>query len=190
MTPTGQVPTGQVKSRREALGLALPLALALLLASAGAGCSKPKPPQLTPRSAKVTKLDLAGVDLRVEMEAFNPNGFDLAVRRVTGHVVIDGKYDLGTVAVDQPITLPAGARTNLDVPLSVKWNGAQTFAAIGAARRAVPYTVDGTATIGGERFNVDVPFTLKGEITEEQVVSAALRSLQNLPGLFPPPAPK
>jgi len=177
-----------VKSRRAALGLAL-AATGLLVVGPG-GCSRPKPPQLTPRSAKVTNVDLAGVDLKVDMDALNPNGFDLAVRRVAGHVVIDGKYDLGTVTVDQPITLPAGARTNLVVPLSVKWNAAQTFAAVAALKRAVPYAVDGTATVGSERFSAVVPFTMKGEITEEQIVNAALRSLQGLPGLFPPPTPK
>jgi LEA14-like dessication related protein len=162
------------------------LLFALLVASLGAsvaGCTKPKPPQLTPQQVAVTAVDVAGFDMRVTMDAFNPNSFAISVRSVVAHVVVDGTQDLGTVTASQPIALPPNAHTLVDVPMTVKWKGIGGLATIAQARKPVPYTVDGTATIGGESLNVDLPFKLQGQITPEQVQQAAKKSLQAIPGL-------
>jgi LEA14-like dessication related protein len=158
------------------------LSAAALVASFGA-CTKPQAPQLTPKEAKVTSVDITGFDMRVKMDAFNPNGFDLSVRSVVARVIVDGNQDLGTVTASQPINLPANAHTLIDVPMNVKWKGVGGLASIAAAKRPVPYTVDGTATVGGDRLNVDVPFKLQGTITAEQLQQAGLKSLQGIPGL-------
>jgi LEA14-like dessication related protein len=155
---------------------------AFALLATGA-CSKPQPPQLTPKEAKVTSVDLAGFEMRVKMEAFNPNGFELSVQSVVARVVVDGTHDLGTVTAPQPFSLPASARTVIDVPLVVKWKGAVNFASLATSKRPIPYTVDGTAKVGGSSLNVDVPFKLQGVITPEQLQQAGLKSLQAIPGL-------
>lgn len=157
----------------------LSLALSALL-----GCSKPAPPTLVPKEAKVVSVDLAGMDLRVTMDAHNPNGIDLAVRAVSARVLLDGTHDLGTVTMNRPITLPANARTSIEVPLSMRWKDATLLGVFAAAKRAVPYTVEGTATVGGERLNVDLPFKMQGTVTPEQLAAATLSSLK---GLVPPP---
>lgn len=162
------------------------LAGAALLGGGVPGCKKPEPPQLVPQSAKVMNVDLAGIDLRVTFDAYNPNSYDLSVRRVTGHVVLDGRFDLGTVTADQPISLPAQKRVLIEVPLVVRWNGASALGGLGAVKKAVPYEVDGTANVGGEKLNLDVPFKLRGEITQQQLLNATLKSLGNIPGLAPP----
>ena len=159
---------------------AISLAFALVPVFA---CSKPLPPQLTPKEAKVTAVDLTGFDMLVKMEAFNPNGFALSVRSVVAHVVVDGTHDLGTVTAAQPIELPANARTLVEVPINVKWAGAVNLANLAASKRPIPYTVDGTATVGGASLNVDVPFKLQGVLTPEQLRQAGLKSLQAIPGL-------
>lgn len=159
------------------------IALALGVGAFAPACSKPQPPQLTPKEAKITSIDVSGFDMRVKMDAFNPNGFDLSVRNVVAHVVVDGNQDLGTVTASQVINLPANAHTLIDVPMNVKWKGLGGLAQIAAAKRPVPYTVDGTANVGGERLNVDVPFKLQGTITSAELQAATLKSLQNIPGL-------
>jgi type II secretory pathway component PulM len=61
-----------------------------IIAGAGAataGCTTPQPPQLTPQSAAITSVDIAGFDMRVKMDAFNPNGVELSIQSVTAHVV-------------------------------------------------------------------------------------------------------
>lgn len=162
--------------RRASLSLVFALAAAI-------ACSKPLPPQLTPKEAKVTAIDPTGFDMRVKMEAYNPNGFALEVQSVTAHVIIDGTHDLGTVTASQPISLQANARTLIDVPLNVKWKGAVNLATIASTKKPIPYTVDGTATVGGASLNVDVPFKLEGVITPQQLQQAGLKSLQAIPAL-------
>ncbi len=146
-------------------------------------CSKPQPPQLTPQQARVTSVDMNGFDMTVKMDAFNPNAFELSVQSVSAHVLVDGNQDLGTVTTSKPIALAASGHTSIDVPMSVKWKSAAGFAALAASRRPVPYTIDGTATVGGSHLNVDVPFKLQGTLTPEQLQQAGLKSLQAIPGL-------
>jgi LEA14-like dessication related protein len=169
-------------------GSRLAAGFAVALIATAAACSKPQPPQLTPKEAKVTAVDISGFDMRVKMEAFNPNAVDLSVRSVVAHVVVDGNQDLGTVTSSTVVNLPANARTVIDVPMNVKWTNVGVVASLAAAKKPVGYTVDGTATVGGERLNVDIPFKVTGTITPEQLQQALVKSLKGLqiPGLTPP----
>jgi LEA14-like dessication related protein len=165
--------------------LALVLVVASLLALA---CSKPEPPSLVPKSATITAMSLGGMDLRLQLDAFNPNGFDLTAQRVTAKVTLDGKYDVGVVTANTALMLPGGKSTPLDVPIAVTWSDAAQLATLAAANRPIPYVVNGTAAIGGEKLNVDVPFRIDGVLTPEQLKRAVMKSLPMLPpGLLPAP---
>src|SRR5437899_11169179 len=98
--------------------------LLVLFASLALACAKPEPPKLVPKSATVTAASLGGIDMRLQMDAFNPNGFDLSAQRVTAKVTLDAKYDVGLVTANTAITLPAGKSTPLDVPIAVTWSDA------------------------------------------------------------------
>ena len=161
-------------------------AIALLLA----GCTKPAPPELTVKQVKVSRIDLTGVEIAVDVDAFNPNHVELSARRVTGQVLIDGRYDLGTVTVERPVILPAQAKTSISAPLSLSWQSVTTLGAIATSNRPVPFAVSGTVNIGGERLNIDVPFTAQGVLTPQEIAQAAARSLPaglpKIPGLTAP----
>jgi LEA14-like dessication related protein len=159
------------------------LALTAAAALATLSCSKPDPPVLTPKSAKLSGITPAGVTFDLSVEAFNPNSVELAAQSVTGKVVLDGKYDLGTATVAKPVALPAGARTTLDIPLSLRWNDVLALGQLAASNRAAPYAVDGTVTVGGARLNVDLPFHMTGTVTHEELVQLTTRSLPAIPGI-------
>ena len=164
-----------------------PLLLAgIVVALASGACSKPEPPTLQPKEARVNAVGVAGVDMLVRLEVTNPNGFTLSARSVTGKAKLDGKWDLGTMTLSKPFTLPAKQATTLDVPMSLPWSDVSTVGALAMATQPVPYVVEGTVTIGGETINVDLPYKLEGTITREQIVGAALKGLSTLPGLSPP----
>jgi LEA14-like dessication related protein len=156
---------------------------ALALTFLSLSCTKPDPPVLTPKSATVTAVTATGVGLSLSVEAYNPNGVDLSAQSVTGKVVLDGKYDLGTSTIAKPVNLPAGARTTLDIPLSVNWNDMSALATIATTNRPAPYTVDGTVTVGGGRLNVDLPFHMTGAISHEEILQATARSIPAIPGM-------
>ena len=54
------------------------------------------------------------------------------------------------------------------------------LAPLAASGKPVPYTFDGTAKMGSAKINFDVPFTVKGEITQAQAVQAGIRGLGGL----------
>ena len=157
-----------------------------LLAFALVGCAKPEPPVLTAKEATVVGVTAAGVDLRAQIEAFNPNKVDLSARSVTATLKLDGTYDIGTVTIERAIAIPAGARVMLDVPIAIKWSDLTPLVAVAAKNTDVPYQVVGTVNVGGERLNVDLPFKIDGVMTHDQIMKATLRSLPPFPMPFQP----
>lgn len=166
------------------LGLAL-LALFTLLAA----CSKPVPPQLAPKGVRVAAVSPAGLDVVITVTATNPNAFDLTAQSFAGKAKVAGKYDLGTVTVTKPVTLPSKQATDIDVPMTLPWTNLAAMAELAQARAPVPYTVDGTATIGGKSLNADVPFSISGTITPQQFQAAVLKNIPAIPGLTIPAHP-
>jgi LEA14-like dessication related protein len=121
------------------------------------------------------------MDLRLEVDAYNPNRIALSAQKVVGKVTLDGKDELGAASITEPITLPAGEHTSIPVVLTVKWSGAEVLGRLLATGRAIPYTVDSTVTVGGSRLNVDVPVHMQGVITQEQLLQAAAKALPAIP---------
>lgn len=165
-------------------GGVIPRRLFFLLAfSTALGCSKPEPPKLSPKKVSVVAVGTAGLDLMLEIEATNPNGFTLSAQSFTGKATLDGKWQMGTVTVSKPVSLPPKVPTMVDVPLSLPWTDAMALASLATVQRPIPYVVEGSVKIGGEKLNVDVPVSMSGTITREQIANAALKSLPAIPGL-------
>lgn len=155
-----------------------------------ATCQKPEPPQLTVDSVKVTGVDATTVGVQLGVAAFNPNRIGLSAQRVTGHIFLDDKYDLGSATVATPVAIPAGQTARIDVPLSVRWSDLSLLGIVAGRPDATPFVVKGTVTVGGDHVSFDLPFEAKGAITREQLASAALRGLPSmLQGLPIPPIP-
>ena len=146
-------------------------------------CSKPEPPVLKPEQGTITSVSTDGVGIQARFDAYNPNSFELSARAVQAHVVFDGKVDLGTLRVPSGVKLPAQKHTTIDVPLTVKWGDLGALARLALERRAIPFTVTGNVELGGDSVSINVPYTINGTITPEQLASAAKASLPKIPGL-------
>jgi LEA14-like dessication related protein len=155
-----------------------PLALVALLA-----CEKPSPPTIVPKEARVAAVSPAGIDILLKVEATNPNKYALSAQSVTGKAKLDGKWDLGTVTINKPIALPPATPTMIDVPMTLPWTDVRALGALAAAKRPVPYSVEGTVTIGGDKLNVALPFAMTGTIAHEQIAAAAMKGIPTLPGI-------
>lgn len=155
-----------------------------------AACSKPQPPTIVPKEARVAAISPAGLDLVVKVEATNPNSMTLTAQSFTGRAKLDGKWDLATVTISKPIVLPPHQPTMIEVPLTMPWQDVNALVAMSTAQKPVPYVVDGTVKVGGESLNVDLPYSVSGTISREQIAAAALKSIPAIPGLtIPAPAP-
>ena len=156
-----------------------PRSVALLLSSALvlSACSKPEPPRVTPRSARVTSVGPAGIGLAVELDVYNPNSFPLLVRTVNGTLEVLNGIEIGRGRADPAGSIPPKGSSLVSTQLNLGLTNLPALSQLALSARAVPYTFRGAATIGGEKLNIEVPFTLRGELTREQVLQAGLRGL-------------
>jgi LEA14-like dessication related protein len=151
-----------------------PAALALGLALVS--CSKPEPPRVTPRSIRVAAVSPTGVGLALELDVHNPNPFPILAQNVKGTLEIGG-VEIGRGHAQPQSSIPAKGSATVASQLAVTWTNAAALAPYALSPGPVPYAFRGVAAIGGERLNVDVPFTINGELTREQVLQAGLRGL-------------
>lgn len=157
--------------------------LTLVLALFALGCSKPEPPKITPYSARVSSVTPLAIGLALELDVENKNPFPLVVQEVNGTLKLAGA-SVGQGHSEPKGNVPAKSTTRLPAELSVPWSGLTALAPLAASGKPVPYAFEGTAKVGGAKLNLDVPFTVKGEITQKQLVAAGLRGLG---GLLPVP---
>lgn len=149
-----------------------------------AACSRPAPPQLTPREVVLTELTPTGASLRLKLAAANPNAYALSANSFKAHLTFDGgRIDAGTVNVATPFALAPNATTELDVPVTLSYAGMAALGVLAAQKPQVSYTVDGTVNIGGEKLNVDLPYTLNGTVTQAQILQATVKGAAQIPGL-------
>jgi LEA14-like dessication related protein len=154
------------------------MAMLLLVAPLVVACSaveevEPDAPRITAEKAILTKISPAGIELLVELGAYNPNDIELEAQSVTAKVVLDGKHDMGTVEIPQEVDLPSEQQIRIAVPVVVDWKDVTVIAAFIALKRNVPYDIDGSVKIGVELFKMSVPFHVSDIITEEQLRQAA-----------------
>jgi LEA14-like dessication related protein len=152
-----------------------------LLAFAGAvlvcACMKLKPPTLHPRAARVTQVGPTGIGLVVELDVANPNAFPLAVRTVSGTLEVGSGTEVGRGHAEPGKTIPAQGSSVVEAQLTVGWTKLEALAPYALSPSPVPYRFRGTASVGSERLNVDVPFVVTGELTRDQLLQAGLRGL-------------
>jgi late embryogenesis abundant protein len=155
--------------------------VALLIGHVLAACGRPKPPTITPEKGELTSIGPDGVHITLHLGVENPNRFDLSARSVTGRVVLDGKYDVGSVAVSQPFRLPPGQVTRISVPTTFALRDLPAVVGLALSNRDLTYDVNGSVNLGGDSLNVNLPFHLSGELTHEQLLKATVNSLPRFP---------
>jgi LEA14-like dessication related protein len=151
-----------------------------------AACSKPKPPSLTPRSASVSAIKPDGVQLALVLAAHNPNGFPIIASRVTGTFELRDGTALGTAESRKSFTIPAEGDADLEALLDVRFNSMSALVPYALAAKPVPYRLRGSAQLGGESLNIDVPFSIDGQLTAAQVMAASVNGAAKLLSPQPP----
>jgi LEA14-like dessication related protein len=157
-----------------------PAAVLVALALSAVACSKPEPPKITPHSARVSAVTPLGVGLALELDVENRNSFPLIVQEVSGTLKLGAGVEAGRARSEPKGNVPAKATTRVPAALDVPWAQLGALGPLAASGAAVPYTFDGTAKVGSSKLMFDVPFTVRGEITREQVLRAGVRGLGGL----------
>jgi LEA14-like dessication related protein len=154
----------------------------LMLLLSSVACSKPEPPTLTPERAEVVSGNQAGLVIRVQCKAHNPNSIPLPIRNVDGSITIGGS-PLGGVSATSMNTLAANADTPVSFDLSVPWTNVAPALLTTVAVEEVPYVVQGTAQFEALGIKLSSPFTAQGKLRRAELVTAVARSagMQRLP---------
>jgi LEA14-like dessication related protein len=150
----------------------LVVAVTLLAAVA---CSKPKPVQITPQSVQLASVGPDGVGVSLLLNVHNPNGFPIVAQAVSATFELEDGSELGRGNSTTAFTIPADGDTALPAELSMRWTNLAALTPYALAGKALPYRISGTARLGGESLNMDLPFSIAGQLTPEQVLAAGLR---------------
>ncbi len=164
-------------STRTSVLFMAPLALALF------ACEKPSPPKIKPESAVVKTVDASGLTVEVTLDAHNKNSVPLYARSVKAKIMLDGTIDLGEVEVDTEVKLTAKKHTPVVAPLALKWKDVLAIGLLAAQKPVIPFTVTGSAEIGSDDINFDVPFETEGTLTREQLSAITAKAIPTIPKL-------
>lgn len=143
-------------------------------------CSKPRPPELTPRSAQVSAVRADGVELLLVLDARNPNSFPIVCSGVTAAFELQNGTPLGNGSTAEAFSIPGESTAPISARLDVRWTSISALAPYALSRQPLPYRLRGTARIGGDRLNLDLPFSIDGQLTEQQVIAAGLHGAAEL----------
>lgn len=154
--------------------------LAMFGLIAATSCARPQAPRLTPRAAAVSSVSATGLRLRVDLDAHNPNRVDLTVRRIDVDVTMAGEA-LGRSTVTEVHRLIAGRSVPMRVEVAVGWRDLPRLVAATVLNENIPYRLDGTARVGGERINVDVPFRMDSTLPRRILLEAAGNTVTGMP---------
>ncbi|HET7542318.1 MAG TPA: LEA type 2 family protein [Polyangiaceae bacterium] len=144
-----------------------------------AACAKPKPPTITPKSAEVLAASATGLSLAVTFDVQNPNRFPLIVHAVDGRLSLGAGagVELGKAHAEPGSSIPAQGNSTVTSQIAIAWTNLAAFTPFLLSPAAVPYRFDGSATLGGENLNVNLPFSLNGELTRAQLINIGLSGL-------------
>jgi len=170
--------------RRSLLPCVLALALEALALEA-VGCSKPKPVELAPRSVQVSAVKADGVQLALVLSVHNPNPFPILVNSVKASFELQDGTALGNAESASALSIPAKGDQDVAAQLDVHFSSLSALTPYALSGQALPYRVCGTARLGSEHLNLDLPFTIDGVLTPQQLAFAAMRGAQRF---FSPPA--
>ncbi len=94
------------------------LACAILLTS----CASVDPPKVMIKNVEIDGLSFDGVELVLNVEVRNPNGFGANVGRLEYEVEIDGA-EMANGRMAEEVFVPAGGSAEVAVPFTVTWEG-------------------------------------------------------------------
>jgi len=124
------------------------------------GCSLLlKEPEVTLSGITLLGVDTAGADLECALAVSNPNSYDLTLKGYS--------YDLHVMSLplasggrNQPLTLPAGARTDMRLPFRVRYTDLLEILKRRPDFNQVPYRLQARLQVGTPLGEMGVPLDM------------------------------
>jgi hypothetical protein len=138
-------------------------------------CSKPKPVEVTPRSVQLTAIQPQGLQLALVLGVHNPNRFAIRASDVKGTLSLQDGTVLGRGVASDTVTVLAEQTAAVPTSLTMTWTNLAALAPFALSPQPLSYKIHGSARIGSDHLNVEVPFDIAGQLTREQVLQASAR---------------
>ncbi len=130
----------------------------ILLALALGGCAllggaQFQEPHVQLEGVAVTGLGISGGSLRVELDVYNPNSYDIRGARFTAELHLEDTR-FGELSHESVFELAAETHTRLEIPMQFTWEGVGAAARGLLARGSVSYRLEGRLMIdapGGDK---------------------------------------
>jgi LEA14-like dessication related protein len=116
-------------------------------------------PKIQLQNVSLGKLSMSGVDLLVHLEVENPNKVDFQIKNLTYVVEINEKK-VTTVKHNEIILVKGLEKTNVTLPLSLRFSDLLSSALKLINREELPYKVQGSADVGP----FTIPFVKNGNL--------------------------
>ena len=149
----------RIESKRSVRFLSAGLLATLFLALTA--CAPIQKPRADLRNVALVRVDLSGLDFRLDFDVFNPNAFGLPLRRVAWSVDLFGTH-LGDGAGVFNQLIPANGSTHVNVPLSLGYQGIVVVVDRISRGENIPYAISGSIHFETNFGAVTVPFSASG----------------------------
>lgn len=112
---------------------------------------------------EITGLGLSGGSLRLGLDIYNPNGYELRSRSLEAALTL-GETHFGDAALQRDVVLPARSHTRVGVPLAFTWSGVGAAARSLLSRGSVYYDLAGRMRVETPRGERSVPLRADGTV--------------------------
>ncbi len=112
---------------------------------------------------ELTALDLDGASLKLWLDVYNPNGYELRTTRIEADLDLEDTH-LGSASLEKAIVLAPLAHTVVELPARVSWEGLGAGARALLERGAVDYVLDTRLRVNTSLGNRTVRFRTHGEV--------------------------
>lgn len=127
------------------------------------------PPTVALEAITVTGLDLSGGSLRLLLDVYNPNPYDLRGSQFRAAVDLE-QTPFGELVRDEPLTLPGSSHEPVEVDLRFTWQGVGAAARGLFDRGAVTYALNGSMLVDTPADERRVQIGTRGSVTMEQLL--------------------
>jgi len=152
----------------------------LICATLTTACLNPKPVEITPQSLQLSSIGPDGMGLTVALDVHNPNGFPITASAVKATVELQDGSELGQGSAAPAFTIPAEGNATMTAQLNMRWTNVALLAPYALNVKPLPYRLRGTARVGGQSLNLELPFTISGQLTPQQALKAGIRGAASL----------
>jgi LEA14-like dessication related protein len=120
-------------------------------------------PSFTLRGVTLRPLSFTEMNLLLDIEAQNPNGFDLTLQSFEYTVYLNNE-EIGNGHLEKEILIPSSSTTRVQVPVEVRFKSWSGSLKVILTQGDLPYKIEGKADVRTAFGSRKFPFSNEGRI--------------------------